>query len=105
MRFTHDFDGIDNGQTKTVPFGDEITDPSEVEIRIKKAQLAILNPSRMPEDFLYGSHEGPSALTFSRNFITVEISGPNVVDLSFYDLQVRTLSARGLLCACLYFTS
>lgn len=86
MHFAHDHDGIDSRSTKAIPFGDEITDPSEVELRIRRAQLAILNPSRMPEDFLCDTHEGPSELTFSRDLITVEISGPNVVDLSFYDL-------------------
>ena len=76
----------EGGKLLTIPFGDEITRPDEVEARLRKAQLAILNPSREPEDFLYDDFKGQSQKTFSRDFISVEVHGPNVFDLSFYDL-------------------
>ena len=43
----------EGGKLLTIPFGEEITRPDEVEARLRKAQLAILNPSREPEGFLY----------------------------------------------------
>lgn len=104
LRFEHDSGVDDIGQTRTIPFGDEITNPHDVEARIRQAQLAILNPSQSPEDYLYANQEGPSELTFSRDFITVEVFGPNVFDLSFYDLpgkhekyiQIRVLVSNAL---------
>jgi hypothetical protein len=64
-------------------------DKSEVEDRIRRAQLAILNPDKSVNSFLDGDEpfiiEGNS-LTFSKNCVSLAISGPDVADLSFVDL-------------------
>ena len=70
------------------PFGDRITSKTDVEERIKRAQLAILNPSTAAEDFL--TVDLPFSETnesrFSKNSIILDISGPGVDDLAFVDL-------------------
>jgi hypothetical protein len=71
-------------------FGHHITDSDEVEERIRRAQLAILNPSKRATDFLgtLGSTNGglTNELSFSSDLISVRISGVEVDDLSFVDL-------------------
>lgn len=74
---------------RTVAFGDPIYDPAEVAERIKRAQRAILNPSSKPRVFLNGGDETAPEITFSRNCVSLEISGPDVIDLSFVDLPGR----------------
>ena len=76
------------GQMRETKFGPTIYDRSEVEDRLRNAQLAILNPATFYERFLGGyiPPDGESQLSFSRNYISVRISGPNVADLSFCDL-------------------
>jgi hypothetical protein len=63
-------------------------DKSEVEERIRRAQLAILNPSKSMEDFL--GTLLPSSdwneLSFSTDVVSVRIAGRDVDDLSFVDL-------------------
>ena len=73
---------------KNITFGAPIMDVVEVEDRLRRAQRAILNPSSEPSVFLLASDDeyNPAELTFSPNFVSVEISGPNVADLSFCDL-------------------
>jgi len=69
-------------------FGEPITWKFDVEERIKRAQLAILNPSIAAEDFL--TVDLPFSQTnesrFSKNSIILDISGPDVEDLAFVDL-------------------
>ena len=69
-------------------FGDTIYDQSQVEERIRRAQKAILNPSRSSKDFLNNEEEDDliSELSFSTNCVSLQISGPEVADLSFCDL-------------------
>jgi hypothetical protein len=68
-------------------FGSVIYDQSEVEDRIRRAQKAILNPKKLPKDFLDNEdEEEPSELNFSTNCVSLQISGPEVADLSFCDL-------------------
>ncbi|KZT65430.1 hypothetical protein DAEQUDRAFT_676924 [Daedalea quercina L-15889] len=78
---------------RTKPFGDPIVDPTEVAERIKRAQRAILNPSTEADFFLTGGEETTPEITFSRNCVSLEISGPDVVDLSFVDLPGLIASA------------
>lgn len=85
------------GAVVTKPFM-IITRKSELENALKWAQVAILNPSHDVESFIPGSDEflrrerlgyeadaTPEA-RFSPNVISVEIYGPGLPDLSFYDL-------------------
>lgn len=76
----------------TVPFGKPIFDPAEVAERIRRAQRAILSPSTNPKTFLSDGGDGSETapeITFSRNCVSLDISGPDVVDLSFVDLPGR----------------
>jgi len=87
LRITTDARGQPLGQSKNEIFGDPIQDRKQVEDRIRRAQLAILNPGKPARKFLTDdeSVEG-SALTFSMNCVSLAISGPDVADLSFVDL-------------------
>ena len=66
-----------------------------MEGRIRRAQRAILNPKKSRKAFLLegedddGEGEGKGAgeeLSFSINCVSLQISGPDVADLSFCDL-------------------
>jgi hypothetical protein len=78
------------GQQTEIRFGSLITDKSDVEDRIRRAQLAILNPSKEPANFLGPLGEIDSGIkneeSFSSNVVSVRISGKDVDDLSFVDL-------------------
>lgn len=84
------------GTAQNIPFGPIIKDKRQVEERIRRAQRAILCPSRNPDAFLAGPDEDlnyPRELTFSKNCVCLEISGPELTDLSFCDLPGMHLSA------------
>jgi hypothetical protein len=77
------------GTAENIPFGLVIKDKRQVEERIRRAQRAILRPSQNPEIFLKGPDEDLDhrrELTFSKNCVSLEISGPELTDLSFCDL-------------------
>ena len=76
------------GIADNIPFGAVITDKSHVEERIRRAQRAILNPSISHEAFLSGPDGEPDEkeLSFSKNCVCLELSGPDLTDLSFCDL-------------------
>ncbi|KAI0925224.1 hypothetical protein AcW1_007088 [Taiwanofungus camphoratus] len=76
------------GQARKEPFGEAIFDKAEVEERIRRAQRAILNPSRDARHFLTGQDEDPSVpdLSFSMSYVSLHISSSDVEDLSFVDL-------------------
>ncbi|KAG1734532.1 P-loop containing nucleoside triphosphate hydrolase protein [Suillus lakei] len=72
-----------------VPFGSPITDKADVEDRIRRAQRAILNPSINAQKFLHELDDQTAEqaeLSFSKNCVSLEISGKDVADLSFVDL-------------------
>ncbi|KAG6917243.1 hypothetical protein DXG01_003275 [Tephrocybe rancida] len=82
---------FDNGKVRTERFGDVITNKADVEERIKRAQWAILNPTLRTahgaRHFLTGDDHGAALeLSFSSCFVSLQISGPEVADLSFCDL-------------------
>ncbi|KAJ6598572.1 P-loop containing nucleoside triphosphate hydrolase protein [Mycena sp. CBHHK59/15] len=81
-----DANGQTLGQARNEQFGDPIYDKSEVEDRIRRAQRAILNPSKPSRIFLEDDDEDWAELSFSTNYISLQISGPAVADLSFVDL-------------------
>ena len=76
------------GVAENTPFGSVITDKSLVEERIRRAQRATLNPSVGHETFLSGPDGDPDEkeLSFSKNCVCLELSGPDLADLSFCDL-------------------
>ncbi|XP_006461470.1 hypothetical protein AGABI2DRAFT_192973 [Agaricus bisporus var. bisporus H97] len=89
LRITTDRSGQPLGQSRNETFGSTIYDKKEVDDRIRRAQLAILNPDKPANSFLNDDEpslvEGNS-LTFSKNCVSLAISGPDVADLSFVDL-------------------
>ncbi|KAJ6582935.1 P-loop containing nucleoside triphosphate hydrolase protein [Mycena vulgaris] len=74
-------------------FGNMITNKNEVEVALRRAQLAVLNPSvsfgeileMSPEDLKNGI-PGKEPLLFSRNVVCVDLEGPELTDLMFLDL-------------------
>ncbi|KIJ63510.1 hypothetical protein HYDPIDRAFT_40933 [Hydnomerulius pinastri MD-312] len=87
LHFNTDAKGMPTA-VRLVPFGAPITTKSDVEDRIKRAQRAILNPSTGPNKFLHGEDPMPdkTEVSFSRNYVSLEISGKDLADLSFVDL-------------------
>jgi hypothetical protein len=90
LHFITDKNGQSLGQPRNEAFGDPIFDKSEVEDRIRRAQRAILNPSKPPRTFLEDDEEDATEVSFSTNFISLQICGPEVADLSFVDLPGET---------------
>ncbi|KAJ7587407.1 P-loop containing nucleoside triphosphate hydrolase protein [Mycena floridula] len=88
LRRITDPQGQTLGQVRNESFGNVIYDKADVEDRIRRAQRAILNPSTPANKFLSGDDEDPAnpELTFTPNYISLQISGPDVADLSFCDL-------------------
>ncbi|KAF7366190.1 hypothetical protein MVEN_00496000 [Mycena venus] len=86
LRFITDKKGQPLGQARNETFGDTIFDKSAVEDRIRRAQRAILNPSKPSRGFLDDIDEDATEVSFSTNYISLQISGPEVADLSFVDL-------------------
>ena|SRR5882724_6840836 len=76
-------------QIRNTTFGPTISNPDEVEERLRRAQRAALNPSVDPEHFLRNGHDQDlyvNALQFTTNYVSLEIRGPEIIDLSFCDL-------------------
>ena len=69
------------------PFA-EVTSNKEVEVVLRLAQLATLNPTRAWEAYTPGASLADSTyeVKFSPNLIRLDISGPEMPNLSFYDL-------------------
>lgn len=62
------------------------TSKAELEILIKRAQIAVLNPGSAPSNFLDEDFPEENAVTFSPNIVNLDISGPHLPTLSLYDL-------------------
>ncbi|CAE6452917.1 unnamed protein product [Rhizoctonia solani] len=76
------------GKTTEIQFGSQMTERMEVQERIRRAQLAILNPTIEPLTFLNAeeSRSYPSSRSFSQNCVIVALSGNELSDLNFVDL-------------------
>lgn len=72
----------------TVQFGETITDRSQVEERIRRAQRAVLSPNTDHTLFLDKPEEEcpPAELTFTADCVQIEISDTHLTNLSFFDL-------------------
>lgn len=104
LRISFDANGNSLSEPHTIPFGDILYDSQSVEKRLFLAQAAILQLPFMEEfsveDFLQEDHEVPvkPPVDFSRNVVRLDVSGPELVDVTFIDLpgiisnanQVRT---------------
>ncbi|KAI5479945.1 hypothetical protein MNV49_002235 [Pseudohyphozyma bogoriensis] len=105
LRFETDQHGQPLPKVREIPFGPPLSNADTVEATLRRAQLAILNPSvgnpvKFVElDFeeveegvlLFGSEE---QLQFSSNVVCVDISGPEVTDLAFVDLPGMVANAE-----------
>jgi hypothetical protein len=69
-----------------IPFGSDIDSVSDVCERIERAQIAILHPEKHPSEFVNATFVERMEGGFSFNSIVVDVSGPDLVDLSFVDL-------------------
>ncbi|OCH91056.1 hypothetical protein OBBRIDRAFT_812350 [Obba rivulosa] len=99
LRFETDAQGGTLEEVRNITFGEIIYDKEEVEERIRRAQRAILNPSTAWRHFLEDDDEDvPNPeLRFSLNCVSLQISGPDVADLSFVDLPglIASVSSEG----------
>ena len=93
IRWEFKEDGKRQDQVVELPFGPLVTDKSEVELLLRQAQSAVLNPNVKSRDFLemdadalQAFHAKGSSLQFSRNTVCVDLEGPGLTDLSFIDL-------------------
>lgn len=75
IRWEFEDDGKRKEETSEVKFGDLITNKSDVEPALRRAQEKILNPSGTG-----------NPLQFSKNVVCVDLQGPDLTDLSFIDL-------------------
>ena len=65
-----------------------ITDRSQVEERLRRAQRAVLSPKTNPADFLDTPEDEcpPAELSFTSDYVEIEISDRDLASLSFFDL-------------------
>jgi hypothetical protein len=80
---------------REVPFGGAISNKGDVELMLRRAQAAILNPARELHEFATMSakelkHLGKNELQFSRNTVCVDLSAPDLADLAFVDLPGKS---------------
>ena len=94
IRWEFDEDGKPLGKIDEIPFGKPITKKEDVELVLRRAQTAVLNPDSPAMYFLGLTEQGLSdiavnnskALRFSKNVVCVDLEGPDLTDLSFIDL-------------------
>lgn len=88
LRFNFDRTGHPLSVVRDIPFGATLHNADDVEKMLRRAQRAILRPDLDPTLFLDDSdlHVFGVPMTFSRNCVCIQVSGPNVSDLYFYDL-------------------
>ena len=102
LHILKDSEGRSLGHPKVERFGDVIHKKNEVEDRIRRAQQAILNPNTDYRAFLDDDIDQTDPISeevkFSSNYISLEIRGEDVEDLSFCDLPGRP----SLLSVCLF---
>lgn len=105
LRFEYDAAGarLPTNQVRTVEFGPVIYDIDDVELVLRQAQVAILNPDKDADSFLSKTGEelqfyrtpqafASGTLKFSKNVVVVEITNEDGVDLSFVDLPGTLLA-------------
>ncbi|KAK4579939.1 hypothetical protein LTR86_000140 [Recurvomyces mirabilis] len=63
-----------------------IEDKGQLEDMLRRAQHAIVNPSRNPRDFRSGPYSETIEVGFSPNIVSLQIQGPGLSELSFFDL-------------------
>ena len=91
LRIMFDEKGSPIPEPQIIPFGDILDDPTKVETRLRAAQDAVL---RYPfgadhsdiEQYIRQDYEPSKLPMFSRNVVRLEVSGSDLVDVTFIDL-------------------
>lgn len=88
LRFEKDDYGNRLPDVTERPFGPVLLVKKELEVMLRRAQLAVLNPMTPMDDFLDLDVDTDFAnqLPFSSNVVCINVSGPDIPDLSFIDL-------------------
>ncbi|KAJ3784740.1 P-loop containing nucleoside triphosphate hydrolase protein [Lentinula aff. detonsa] len=92
IRNEFDCDGNRLREVAEKIFIEKITDKSEVELALRKAQFAVLNPEISWTSILAASAEelktmgNAKYVPFSQNVVCIDLEGPELTDLSFIDL-------------------
>ncbi len=90
LRWEFQTTGERQDEVKEVTFGSLLTDKKDVELMLRRAQAAVLNPKIHQSKFLDKSENDlkrvKNGLQFSRNAVCLDLSGPELTDLSFVDL-------------------
>lgn len=94
LRYERDEHGNRLDEVREEKFGQILTDRSLLEDMLRRAQLAILNPSVQAKRFVdYDLSDDSSLplgserqLQFSCNVVCMDLQSPEVADLSFIDL-------------------
>ncbi|KAH7102133.1 P-loop containing nucleoside triphosphate hydrolase protein [Auriculariales sp. MPI-PUGE-AT-0066] len=80
----------DGAGQRDITFGSILTNPNDVERRLRQAQRALLRPDLVPTLFLTDSDlhiaQGAPPQSFTDDCVSVHIRGPDVTDLHFFDL-------------------
>lgn len=97
LRFEYDGLGRPLKEVLRIPFGPPLEDPDDVELVLRRAQAAILNPNEESTSFLDKTRQeldyyktapafSSGTLKFSKNVVSVDIFDAACADLSFVDL-------------------
>lgn len=95
IRWEYNADGTRKDKIKEETFGGLLTEKSEVEMVLRRAQAAVLNPKTERSRFLamteselndLSPRDKKGAIPFSQNVVCIDIAGPDLTDLSFVDL-------------------
>lgn len=95
VRWEYNPDGQRRNKIEEELFGGLLTVKSEVEMMLRRAQAAVLNPKTPLSHFLgmteselneLSPRDRPESTPFSQNVVCVDIAGPDLTDLSFVDL-------------------
>lgn len=91
LRFEKDEFGNRLLDVKEKAFGPVIYDKDVLELMLCRAQLAVLNPNTLADSFLTfdaasNNTDFECQLQFSCNVVCLDVSGPDIPDLSFIDL-------------------
>ncbi len=97
LRFEKNSAGNQLTNVREHKFGPIIHSKNELEDMLRRAQIAVLNPSTPAAHFETADLQHTSMLenelSFSPNVVCVDVSGPDVPDLSFIDLPGKLKSA------------
>ena len=92
IRYEYEASGSKRKDVKEVLFGPRIVKKEDMEPMLRRAQAAVLHPHLDVSQFVTMSDDelrrlaAPKTALFSKNVVCIDLSGPDLVDLSFVDL-------------------